>query len=274
MSSSSEMMMRAVEKPPTFNSTCSMLYQFLKEKGSKLGDLNLDMQLSNANGHAEIFRQRAQQQQPIDFFADMENSRDVHAARGYKSMDLFPQRAGFGSSSLPRMSDIETMKKTVAEEPQKGQMTVFYEGKVHVFNDLPAEKAMEVMLFASKESSKCQQAVHVSDFHSQFGNVQVNSGTAPVPPPSSNHFPEFGQVMQQTEAIKPTPTRPLITDIPMQRKASLQRFLAKRKDRINNIAPYQMSSPGSSDLAKPAAGSKSWLGKVMVRIGSSADPVI
>ncbi|KAL6226819.1 hypothetical protein ACLB2K_000779 [Fragaria x ananassa] len=295
MSSSSEM--RTAEKAPSFTQTCSMLYQYLKEKG-QVGDLNLvDMQFPHVNnGSGEIFRQRAQQQQqPMKFFPVMEKPRNVPAApRGFKSRDLFPQQAGFGSS-LPKMSDFlgdfSTVKKTL---PQKAQMTIFYGGQVVVFDDFPAEKAKEVMLLASKESSKSHQMAQVSApvktntttiFGTQFGKAPINSGTAPVVPPSSNSFPnQFGkapinsdtaavvppssnsfpkfgnQVIQQQEAIKPTPTRPVITDIPMQRKASLQRFLAKRKDRMNNLAPYQMSIAGLSAPSKPAADGKSWLG--------------
>ncbi|KAM5547167.1 protein TIFY 10A [Rosa sericea] len=272
MSSSSEtteMMMRMAEKPPSFSQTCSMLYQFLKEKGANLGDLNLDMQLPNNNGSGEMFRQKTQQ---MNFFPVMEKPRNVPAPRDFKSMDLFPQQAGFGPS-LPKMTD-SSVKKTVPGEPQKAQMTIFYGGQVIVFDDFPAEKAKEVMLLASKESSKSHQAAHPvkantnSAFASHLGKVPINSGTgtgtgtgtAPVAP-TSNPFPKFGnQVIQQQETIKPTPTRPIISDIPMQRKASLQRFLAKRKDRINNTAPYQMSSPGPSGPAKPEAESKSWLG--------------
>jgi len=263
MSTSSE------TKPPSFSQTCSMLHQFLKEKGTNLNDLNLDMQLPNHNGSGEMFRQMTQQPTK-NYFPFMEKSRNVQAARGFKSMDLFPQQAGFGSS-LPKLTDTSSLKSSlVSVEHQMAQMTIFYDGKVHVYNNLPAEKAKEMMLLASQESYKAHQAAHVpapvnagtnSAFASQFGTVQINSGTAPVAAPSSNPFPKFGNpVIQQQEAIKPTPTRPIITDIPLQRKASLQRFLEKRKDRINNMAPYQMSSPGSSsNPAKPAADGKSWL---------------
>lgn len=41
--------MRTAEKAPSFTQTCSMLYQYLKEKG-QLGDLNLvDMQFPHVN---------------------------------------------------------------------------------------------------------------------------------------------------------------------------------------------------------------------------------
>ncbi|KAK9948124.1 hypothetical protein M0R45_003712 [Rubus argutus] len=263
MSSSSETTMkRTAEKPPSFTRTCSMLCQYLKDKGGNLADLSLDMQLT---GTPEMFRHKPQQ--PMNFFPFMEKSRNITTPRDFKSMDLFPQQAGFGPE-VPKMTD-SSVNKAAPGEPQKAQMTIFYGGQVVVFDDFPAEKAKEMMLLASKESSKSHHTTHVSapakpnntGFGPHLGKIPINSGTAPISPPSSNLFSKFGnQEIQQQESIKPTATRPIISDIPMQRKASLQRFLAKRKDRINNLAPYQMSSPGSPGLAKPAAESKSWLG--------------
>ncbi|KAJ6844964.1 pnFL-2 [Iris pallida] len=55
------------------------------------------------------------------------------------------------------------------------------------------------------------------------------------------------------------PTQVIVSNLPIARKASLHRFLEKRKDRISAKAPYQVKdSPANS--AKAAAESQPWLG--------------
>lgn len=98
--------------------------------------------------------------------------------------------------------------KSATAEPQTAQMTIFYAGRVIVFNDFPADKAKEVMLLASKGSSQIQNA---------FPSIPANSHPALAPnisktpiestitiPSSSNALPNFGSNLIQ-EGMQPAP---------------------------------------------------------------------
>ncbi|KAH6797969.1 hypothetical protein C2S52_022523 [Perilla frutescens var. hirtella] len=138
-----------------FSQKCTLLSQYLKEKGS-FGDLTLGL-----------------------------------TPKG--SMNLLPK--------------IEQAKS----EKGNGQMTIFYSGQVIVLNDIPADKAKEIMASAANYS-------------------------AAVAPPQNPAEP----------AVRHAPQLPpLGSDLPIARKNSLARFLEKRKDRITGTAPYQASKPAA-----------------------------
>ncbi|KAL8191813.1 hypothetical protein R6Q57_028544 [Mikania cordata] len=113
----------------------------------------------------------------------------------------------------------ETARATVHTQAQKQQdqsrtMTIFYNGQVIVFNDLAPEKVEEIMKVAEQ------------------GVAQKH----PKPDEPSNR------------------TVVANSDLPIARKASLARFLEKRKDRITARSPYQVH-----DVSKQE-DNKEWLG--------------
>lgn len=232
---------RSPEKPAiNFSQTCSLLSQYLKEKGP-LGDLPL--------GAPEMFRRAAAAPRPP-----------------VKSMNLFPQQAGFGGSSTKEdvtkaaaAADSTEAKPPAAKEPETAQMTIFYGGQVIVFNDFPADKAKEVMLVASKGSSRsCSppgtpNLAHPANAYApETVKNRVDPGPSRGLPP---HHPA-NNIIQACIAGLPEPTG---SDLPIARRNSLHRFLEKRKDRITARAPYPTAASAAAPPSKPAAESKPWL---------------
>ncbi|KAJ8543371.1 hypothetical protein K7X08_005894 [Anisodus acutangulus] len=175
-----------------FSQTCSLLSQYLKEKGS-FGDLSL----------------------------------------GSTTMDLFPKIEKSGESAAAKLMNLFPAMKSESEA-DKAQMTIFYAGQVIVFNDFPADKAKEIMLMATTTNS-----------------------TSMVPPkPADLVSPAINMVPTQM------PSHPIVSDLPIARRASLTRFLEKRKDRLTAKAPYQLSNlhkQGASPSPK-VEENKAWLG--------------
>ncbi|KAF5184543.1 Tify 10b [Thalictrum thalictroides] len=158
------------------------------------------------------------------------------------AMDLFPQRAGFGVSSdgsgvvFPTSAtDLSEMKQ--GSKPKTPQMTIIYGGKVLVFDDISEEKVKEVMMLASK------------------GNLQ-----SVITPSSSNlDLNSAGNIINPTEERIQRPIQAHVSGLPLARKASLHRFLEKRKDRVNARAPYQVNISTAVTTKKPEE-TKTWLG--------------
>ncbi|KAA0053514.1 hypothetical protein IC582_008306 [Cucumis melo] len=99
-----------------------------------------------------------------------------------------------------------------AEPPSATQMTIFYDGKVLVFNDLPSERAEEIMAMAGKGIAPSSRSIATA--------VSDNGGEQPLTKVSS--------------------------DLPIARRASLHRFFEKRKDRVAARGPYQVNLQASS----------------------------
>ncbi|XP_009597283.1 protein TIFY 10A [Nicotiana tomentosiformis] len=153
-------------------------------------------------------------------FGDL--SLGIHRA-GTTTMDLLPMIEKSGESN-PQKSMYLFPQTEAKSEPEKAQMTIFYGGQVIVFNDFPADKAKEIMLMAS-----CTK-----------GN---NNSTT--------------QIQKTAESASDLVPQPIISgDLPIARRASLTRFLEKRKDRLTAKAPYQLSNPNKQVAVSE---NKAWL---------------
>ncbi|OIV94637.1 hypothetical protein TanjilG_25861 [Lupinus angustifolius] len=163
-------------------------------------------------------------------------------------LNLFSQQV----SDLPNMGNSSVIKS----DPRSAQMTIFYGGEVIVFDDCSAEKAKEIVSFVNKGKSQIQNNNNFPyTFTQTHPSFPAATSTSQFPF-DMNVIPDNSNNLVQEHHTQ-APSRPVSCGLPLTRKASLYRFLEKRKDRIAARTPYQTSNPTIAPY-KPAE-SMSWL---------------
>ncbi|XP_044964939.1 protein TIFY 10b-like [Hordeum vulgare subsp. vulgare] len=215
---------RQGERATSFAMACSLLSRYVRQNGAAAAELGLGIN----KGEAEA-------QRAADTKSPLPGAEGEEAGRKKETMELFPQSAGLHDAAAP----------DATREEDKSQLTIFYGGKVIVFNDFPADKAKGLMQLAGKGIPVVQ-------------NVSATTPVADSPKVQPAVLaPASSLPSDPVDAHKSA--RPNASDLPIARKASLHRFLEKRKDRLHAKAPYQ-ASPSDATPVKKEFENQPWLG--------------
>lgn len=151
-------------------------------------------------------------------------------------------RPAFNSSKDPR----------VASSGSSPQLAIFYAGTVTVFNDISPDKARAIMLCAGNglqgETGESNLKKPLRETERVYGK-QIHKATAAASSSSATNADSFsrckdkhvGATNAMTMTIESFNAGPsnMIPSVPQARKASLARFLEKRKERIMSAMPYK-----------------------------------
>lgn len=207
---------KAPEKS-SFSQTCSLLSQFLKEKRASVD--------STLGIGAKIEPTASTK----DLLGSLQKS-DGALRPNASAMDFLPQLV---ENPCIKKSNVRT------PGPDSPQLTIFYDGKMLVFDAFSPEKATEVMELATKLASD-------------------ESGTENSPPSAPVSIeklavPKVGEASTSSETPK-AGNQGVGSDMRYPRRASLLKFLEKRKERVIAKGPYQINNhkpEGSNSGGEP-----------------------
>ncbi|CAI9267613.1 unnamed protein product [Lactuca saligna] len=209
----------AATKPPmkktSFTQTCNQLSVFLKERGS-LKDLHRGI-----NPKFDDTEKSPAAMTTVDLLSNMEKQgQNTAQAQADNSMNLLPR-----NDTLDYFTTLEDSTNKIVSsksESKTAQMTIFYNGQVIVFDDMPADRARDVMLAAESfppSNGKVDTGVELTSTSNHSSDV--HGSNQPI------------HVQFQANGL----------DLPIARRASLHKFLAKRKERAAVRSPYQLHNP-------------------------------
>ncbi|XP_047963161.1 jasmonate ZIM domain-containing protein 1-like [Salvia hispanica] len=201
-----------------FMQTCNLLSRFIKEKGC-LRDLNIEIA-----GKVESLQ---------------------HIAKPLITPSLIEQQ--------PLVAPISSIDATTSCCKQPSQLTIFYSGRVLVFDDYPSNKVEELVAFAKKESPQISCGIL-----STVDTSGLVSSSRDGPPPrphqagTSHRHKAVGISSKASKEKMNCPDETSGSDLPIARRSSLHRFLEKRKDRSAVRGPYHQvqEEPSSSSKGK------------------------
>ncbi|KAJ8441139.1 hypothetical protein Cgig2_006968 [Carnegiea gigantea] len=161
---------------------------------------------------------------------DIDSASEGQGEYYLNSLNLFP---------LTRLSSKEESPKITANTRAKtttASMTIFYAGKVLVFDDLPEDRAQEVISLATQGITKSTNPQTL---------IETQTQPQSLASPSNNNMVATHDKQDTVSQEAGGPS-----ELPIARRTSLFRFIEKRKDRVASAAPYQIHNNSSTGMVK------------------------
>nr|XP_011457581.1 PREDICTED: protein TIFY 3A-like [Fragaria vesca subsp. vesca] len=115
---------------------------------------------------------------------------------------------------LPQLRSSGEVEATPSKDKTTKQLTIFFDGVINVYNNIPVDKAQEILRLAGESSSL-------------------------KPVVAERAKPDVRKPSNKSELLSVSKLR---AGIPLARRYSLQRFLEKRRDRVISRSPYTLPS--------------------------------
>ncbi|CAA0816162.1 Nuclear pore complex protein NUP107 [Striga hermonthica] len=189
----------ALQKPeqnekPNFVRTCNLLSKYIKKKRS-LRDFHIEIgdkieslqdiimkpgsnQAESASTTMKTVRNNGKTAEPL---------KEQQPRRAHQDLSI--------NTVLDPSSYEPKSKEAGISTPKTAELTIFYSGRVLVFEDYPAEKAQELVAFAKKQSSQVSNGILSDTVQENAGpsgsqwalNSSPREGLPPRPPPTGSH---------------------------------------------------------------------------------------
>lgn len=175
-----------------------------------------------------------------------------------------PFFSSFVAGGVPATTQTRMLSSDSCDKQSSAQLTIFYAGNVNVYNAISLAKAEEIMLLAASGSplpvnvlnkpsgqfapAGMSYAVGLQSSPDQQERLQLNLLTGQAdqfaadqvgqssPPPASKEQTESS--LPSTPSSFPEGQQVVPRALPQARKASLARFLERRKERVQAKSPY------------------------------------